>query len=692
MGKRTTFEPLSLRDAGLISFMWTTLFVMTLLAVKETTVSTGQLAVWPADALCLAFMLGPSRRRPILALLVCRSAAAAISFLTAFPLAPSFLVNSASIAGMLFVYFGLKKFLDTTNIHKSNNLLILFVLSMFGSLISATLQGYFLSIFYKIDIVSVIESCFAANWSGYVIIVPLVLIIYNRLNGVKMSAYKPMAISSSLVSYTVLTWTVFQFPLPLLFILPLGLMALAYLTDLGAVACGVSITAIISIVATVSGHGPIAAAPLTPSYHLLFLQFFLAVITAFILPMAARMSENKQLRLGLIAATSAAEAANQAKSQFLATISHEIRTPLNGVLGMAQVMATAELAPAQADRLRIIRRSGEVLLSILNDVLDLSKIEAGKLTIEAIEFDLVDMLRTTTHMFSPLAKEKGLTFSQTFDEVSGLYLGDPTRIRQIVSNLLSNALKFTDSGEIHVSSRYEDGVFHLSVRDTGIGIPTDKLNRLFAKFTQADETTTRRFGGTGLGLSICKDLSALMGGVIEVESREGEGSCFTLSIPLPRLGDLSPVIAEPVEAMDISIAGLRVLAAEDNPTNQLVLRTLLEMAGIEVSIAANGVEALTLWEKQAWDVILMDVQMPIMDGPDAAREIRERERLSGRRRTPIIALTANTMSHQIEGYLATGMDSHVGKPIEAEALFRAIAAARAGVEASGDQSLKRAPP
>ena len=231
-------------------------------------------------------------------------------------------------------------------------------------------------------------------------------------------------------------------------------MALAYTTSLGTVACGVLIAGLFTLIATISGRGSIDSAAMTPSAHLLILQFFLATITTSILPMAARMAEHKQLREDLINARTEADAANSAKSDFLATISHEIRTPLNGVLGMAQIMALGTLEPVQKDRLKIIRRSGEVLLSILNDVLDLSKIEAGKLTLEVIDFDLGEVLRATTHAYGPLAKEKCLLFSQDFESVDGVYRGDPTRVRQILANLISNALKFTEKGEIAVTTLF----------------------------------------------------------------------------------------------------------------------------------------------------------------------------------------------------------------------------------------------
>jgi len=274
--------------------------------------------------------------------------------------------------------------------------------------------------------------------------------------------------------------------------------------------------------------------------------------------------------------------------------------------------------------------------------------------------------------FAPLAEGKGLRFECDLDRVAGVYCGDPTRIRQIVSNLISNALKFTDVGAITVVADQVEGGLRLVVSDTGIGIPADTLEKLFSKFTQADQTTTRRFGGTGLGLSICRELAALMGGTVVVESEEGFGSRFTVLLPLPRISDAPDESGDPAPAFEELEASLRVLAAEDNPTNQLVLRTFLEMAGVEVSMAADGAEALGMWEREDWDLILMDVQMPVMDGPAATRAIRAREIELGRTRTPIIALTADTMAHQINQHLAAGMDDHVAKPIVAADLFAAI--------------------
>jgi len=369
----------------------------------------------------------------------------------------------------------------------------------------------------------------------------------------------------------------------------------------------------------------------------------------------------------------AAEAANAAKSAFLATMSHEIRTPLNGVLGMAQAMAADELSDVQRERLVVIHRSGEALLAILNDVLDLSKIEAGKLELEAIEFDLADLAQGAYSAFTALANKKGLSFALDIAKARGRYLGDPTRVRQILYNLISNALKFTDHGEIRVTAARREAMLEIAVADTGVGISPENLVRLFQKFDQLDSSTTRRFGGTGLGLAICHDLAQLMGGDIAVESKVGKGSRFLVRLPLPWVGEeKGPPELAPAPPPELQPMRLRVLAAEDNQVNQLVLKTMLHQLGVEPTVVENGEAAVEAWASSEWDIILMDVQMPVMDGLAATAQIRELEAEKGRKRTPIIALTANAMSHQVEQYLAAGMDGHVAKPIAAADLFQTL--------------------
>ncbi|HEX7945768.1 MAG TPA: ATP-binding protein [Phenylobacterium sp.] len=380
-----------------------------------------------------------------------------------------------------------------------------------------------------------------------------------------------------------------------------------------------------------------------------------------------------------------AEAANRAKSAFLATMSHEIRTPLNGVLGMAQAMAADDLAPVQRARLETIRQSGEVLLTVLNDILDLSKIEAGKLELELVEFEVSRLTTTTLETFAGVADGRALNLVVTVDDdARGRYRGDCGRLRQIIYNLVSNGLKFTEAGEVRLQVSRRGELLVFAVSDTGIGIPGERMARLFNKFEQGDASTTRRFGGTGLGLAICRDLATLMAGDIEVESQPGVGSQFRLVVPLDRIGDEAAIdgAASPAEAGLDEGAVLRVLAAEDNSINQLVLRTLLQQAGLDPHIVSDGAEAVAAWREQAWDVILMDVQMPVMDGPTAARTIRAAEAQTGRARTPILALTANAMAHQIADYVAAGMDGVIPKPIKIEDLFAALQGVVDAIEAS----------
>ena len=370
-----------------------------------------------------------------------------------------------------------------------------------------------------------------------------------------------------------------------------------------------------------------------------------------------------------------AKVADQAKSEFLTTMSHEIRTPLNGVLGMVQAMAAGEMTDIQRGRLEVIRQSGQTLLALLNDILDLSKIEAGRLELEEDVFDLETLARGAHAAFTAMAERKGLDFSLIVQpSARGFFRGDSTRIRQIMYNLISNAVKFTEAGSVYIEiTRQTDGV-RIAVHDTGLGVPDDKMAALFEKFVQLDGSTTRKIGGTGLGLAISQEFAQLMGGRIEVSSRVGQGSVFTAVLPLmeaPR-----PEARAPEKNVDVQPSpqnhNLQVLVAEDNAVNQLVIRTLLLQVGAEVHIVDNGQRAVQAWEESAWDIILMDVQMPVMDGPSATAAIRERELRSGRRRTPIIALTANAMAHQQAAYRAAGMDGVVTKPIDVENLFSAI--------------------
>jgi signal transduction histidine kinase/CheY-like chemotaxis protein len=381
-----------------------------------------------------------------------------------------------------------------------------------------------------------------------------------------------------------------------------------------------------------------------------------------------------------------ADAANEAKTRFLANMSHEIRTPLGGMIGMIEALLADPLTDQQRRRLTVIHQSGGSLLTLLNDILDLSKVEAGKLEIETAPFHLGELLDSVTAAYRDAASARGIGLCVVASETDlGPYEGDGGRLRQILFNLISNALKFTETGGVDVKVAFNGDTLEIAVYDTGIGIAPEHLDRLFQRFSQADASTPRRFGGTGLGLAICQELTNLLSGRIWAESRLGEGATFFVSLPLVQLTPAqdhvrpSPVrlshepidaaLPTPPPAMDRKA---RLLCAEDNDVNQMVLRALLEPFAYDLIIVANGLLALEAYQRDTFDLVLLDIQMPVMDGPSAAAAIRLYETQTSRPNVPIIALTANVMADQVQGYLALGMNHVIPKPLNIDDLYGAI--------------------
>ena len=383
-----------------------------------------------------------------------------------------------------------------------------------------------------------------------------------------------------------------------------------------------------------------------------------------------------QARASAVEARQEAERANAIKNQFLANMSHEIRTPLNGMMGMLQALQFGRLDPDQRAQLDVLHASSQGVLSILNDLLDISKIEAGKLSLESAPFDPAASVEELVAVYRPAAEAKGLSLELSIaPDVRGARMGDALRWRQIIGNLLSNAVKFTKVGGVKVSLFGVGEQLDLVITDTGLGLTEEHLARVFNKFEQADPSTTRQFGGTGLGLAITRELILAMGGAISVDSVLGEGSSFRVTLPLPHLAETEPpqpeVLSSPSDVtLNTGRSGrLRILAAEDHEVNQLVLVTLLRSLDCEVVMVADGAQAIAAFETGVWDVVLLDIQMPNVDGYAAVREIRAMEARRGLSRTPVIAVTANVMVHQIESYRAAGFDGELGKPIALDALI-----------------------
>jgi signal transduction histidine kinase/ActR/RegA family two-component response regulator len=383
----------------------------------------------------------------------------------------------------------------------------------------------------------------------------------------------------------------------------------------------------------------------------------------------------------LRAARRRAEVANRTKSEFLANMSHEIRTPLNGVVAMADALAGARLPRKEKEMVEVIRSSGVTLERLLSDVLDLARIESGQVTIEVAPFHLGDAVRDVASLSRLRADEKGIALKTMIDPaIDCIVSGDVVRIRQILTNLVSNAVKFTEEGSVSLTaSSVGNGRVRLEVTDTGVGFDASLKSRVFGRFQQADGSITRRFGGTGLGLAISRELAELMGGVLDCESKPGEGSRFWVEIVMPALGGgqaetAAAPGAAPVVAGEAEDRPLRILLADDHPTNRKVVELMLADTGAELTMVENGAEAVEAVKHGTFDVILMDMQMPVMDGLTATSAIRGWQAEHAAKRTPVIMLTANAMPEHVEAGRRAGADGHLAKPITMAGLFAAIEA------------------
>jgi PAS domain S-box-containing protein len=399
------------------------------------------------------------------------------------------------------------------------------------------------------------------------------------------------------------------------------------------------------------------------------------------------IDKQKRSEIALAKAKDAAEAANRAKSEFLANMSHEIRTPLNGVMGVADALARTPLAPKQQEMVTLIESSAKTLEALLSDVLDLARVESGRLVLAKEPFDPAQCVVDVAALFQLTAEAKGLhLIVEASPNLAGAFLGDAARVRQVLSNLVSNAVKFTPSVEVRLTGSATptpDGVeARMSVADTGIGFDEETKARLFGRFEQADGSITRRYGGSGLGLAISRSLADQMGGRLEASAAPGAGAMFTLVLPLTRASAAPPVSPKASHTPSRREArALRVLLAEDHPVNRRVAELMLEAAGVDLTCVENGALAVEAWRDGDFDLVLMDMQMPVMDGLTAIRKIRAAEMSLGRGRVPIYALTANAMPEHAEATMAAGANGHLTKPITSDALFGAVEAAASAREA-----------
>jgi signal transduction histidine kinase/CheY-like chemotaxis protein len=656
------------------------LFLVYSLAVWLSLAGDGATAVWPGNGLLVIALLILPRRLAIGTAAACAAVNLGMALLLhGSPLLAASLGTVLNLAEAVAVAILTRRFcgaaLDMTGKRRFLNFIVFAALP--SAAVSALGAAAAIDLIFRKPFWESWIAWFGADLGGLILTVPAVLLVVKArrfLNYREAGTAEAVAVLGLTALMSMLAFG--QHVMPMTFMVFPVLILVAFRLGPPGAGAGVLIISSIGLTCAVLGLGPVALlSHLPPERRVQVVQVFLSVVLFTGLPTAAALAERRRMRLRLQQrmqiirkARRQAEEAVAAKTRFLAVMSHEIRTPLNGVLGFVQLMSDRDDLPESVQRqVGLMGGSCSVLLSLVNDVLDFSKMDAERLELDPRAFIFDGLAASAEAMVRPLVEEKGVALGLDIEAVRGRrYFGDDNRIAQVLLNLLTNAAKFTEDGRIDVRIAPEGQGVRISVRDTGVGVAPESRARLFQPFSQADNSITRKYGGTGLGLAISERLVRLMGGEIGFESREPKGSEFWFRLPLAVAAPAA--IEAPVAKADLE--GLKVLVVDDHPVNREIASLMLSTAGCAVATSADGRSAVVMAQETAFDLILMDVHMPEMDGLQATRAIRA---LAGPlARTPILALTADTADEDVARCLAAGMDGHVSKPIRRDELIRAV--------------------
>jgi len=657
----------------------------------------GIAAFWPANAILVAFLARSPRTSWIPILIGGLIALTAADITAHSSILAAATLPVCNLIEVLICAVGLGRLSPgRTALSRLRDTRAFIPLALAAAFISALLATAILGQAHDRDATRTLLVWWLANSLGLLVLTPAFLELQSAGLSELVSRAKRLHTLGVLIAITALDALVFlQSHYPLLFLVSAALVFVVFELGSAGSALALIITTGVAVAATLERQGPGSMVAGDTVTRVLIVQVFLAVSAMVNLTIGSSLTQRRQIAADLTAREAEmadalreaeAEAANAAKSAFLANMSHELRTPLNGVLGVAGALASTPLTTKQREMVDLVVASGSALDEILTDILDWSKIEAGKLAIEHKPFQLSATLKSVTGLVEVQTRVKGLSFEvRTRGPVEAWFEGDSLRIRQILTNILSNAVKFTQAGgvsvDVVISEQFGGGASHsvrIAISDTGIGFDNATRDRLFERFEQADASFTRRYGGTGLGLPITRALTDMMGGELTVSSEPGVGSTFTVTLPLRLVNE--PDAVAPVATTDTADAGgLNILLAEDHPINQQVVSMILEPLGYSVTVVDNGAQAVDAIKRGDFDLVLMDMQMPVMDGLEAIRLIRAREREQGLPHVAIAVLSANAGDEHRTLSRASGADFHIAKPVSSASLLAGIE--RAFVEA-----------